>query len=192
MPLGQEIIVVSGLPRSGTSLMMQMLKSAGIDVLTDSIRSPDADNPLGYFEYELVKEIAHDQSWLPAARGKAVKMISLLLYHLPATESYKILFLERDLEEVLQSQEAMLRRLNRPVAPHDQMLASLQTHLDSLHGWLTRQTHMQVLRVEHRNLIQEPTIQAQRVSDFLNVWLDERKMSEAVDPTLYRNRHRQQ
>ena len=127
-----EIIIVSGLPRSGTSLMMQMLASGGIEVLTDNLRTADADNPRGYYEFEKVKQIERDSSWLPQARGKAVKMVSQLLYHLPAGERYRVLFLERDLGEVLLSQEKMLRRLGRPAAPADEMRRAYTLHLERL------------------------------------------------------------
>src|SRR5438445_13894335 len=106
-----EIIIVSGLPRSGTSVMMQMLENGGVEVLTDNLRTADTDNPRGYYELEPVKRIKRDASWLPQTRGKAFKMVSQLLYDLPPGESYRIIFMERDLDEVLASQEKMLRRL---------------------------------------------------------------------------------
>src|SRR5687768_13992796 len=107
MPLADDIIIVSGLPRSGTSLMMQMLDRAGISAVTDKIRTADDDNPRGYFEFEPVKRTKQDASWLPAARGRAVKLVSSLLYDLPATERYRVLFMQRDINEVLDSQEKM-------------------------------------------------------------------------------------
>src|ERR1041385_6926415 len=106
--MNSEIIVVSGLPRSGTSLMMQLLEAGGIEVVTDHRRAAGADNPRGYREFERGKKIKDDASWLPELRGKAVKMVSQLLYHLPATENYRIFFMERDLDEVISSQEKML------------------------------------------------------------------------------------
>src|SRR5258708_1873402 len=102
-----EIIVVSGLPRSGTSLMMQMLDHGGVEVVTDNLRAADTDNPKGYYEFEQVKKIARDTSWLSATRGKSFKMVSQLLYHLPPGEAYRIVFMERDLDEMLLSQEKM-------------------------------------------------------------------------------------
>ena len=117
MSLEMEIIIVSGLPRSGTSLLMQMLAAGGITVITDKLRTADADNPRGYYEFELVKKIKQDASWLPQVRGKAVKMISQLLYDLPGNESYRVILMERDLDEVLVSQEKMLERLGRTAAP---------------------------------------------------------------------------
>ena len=98
-----EIIVVSGLPRSGTSLMMQMLERGGVEVVTDNIRTADTDNPRGYYEFEQVKKIKGDASWLPGTRGKALKMVSQLLYELPASERYRIIFMERDLDETILS-----------------------------------------------------------------------------------------
>src|SRR5713101_3371282 len=119
--MNSEIIIVSGLPRSGTSLMMQMLENGGVEIVTDNIRAADTDNPRGYYEFEKVKKIKQDASWLPATRGKAFKMVSQLLYDLPTSEQYRIIFMERDLEEVLLSQEKMLQRLGRNAAPREEM-----------------------------------------------------------------------
>lgn len=186
MPL--PIIVVSGLPRSGTSLMMQMLASGGVEVVTDHVRAADTDNPRGYYELEQVKKIKQDLSWLPGTRGRAFKMISQLLYDLPASETYRVLFMERDLEEMLASQEKMLARLGRPAAPRDQIKQSYQLHLDRLHEWLARQPHMAVLRVSYNELVQRPTDEAQRVCEFLELTIGVERMLPAVDPSLYRNR----
>src|SRR5207247_9084675 len=106
--MNSEIIIVSGLPRSGTSLMMQALENGGVEVVTDNIRTSDTDNPRGYYELEKVKKMKQDASWLPQARGKAFKMVSQLLYDLPPIESYRVIFMERDLDEMLISQEKML------------------------------------------------------------------------------------
>src|SRR6476619_350258 len=134
-----EIIVVSGLPRSGTSLMKQMLDRGGIAAMTDGARAADTDNPRGYYELEKVKRLKQDASWLPEARGKAVKMVSQLLYDLPPNERYRIIFMERDLDETLLSQEKMLERLGRPAAPREAMKRSFTVHLDRLHEWLRQQ-----------------------------------------------------
>lgn len=186
--LDSEIIVVSGLPRSGTSLMMQMLEAGGIEIITDHIRTADTDNPRGYCEFEKVKQVKKDASWLPATRGKAFKMVSQLLYDLPAGETYRIVFMERDLDEVLASQEKMLQRLNRPAAPRDQIRKSFQLHLERLDQWLKQQQHMAVLRVSYNELLKSPEEQARRVSDFLDGKLDVQRTATAVDPSLYRNR----
>lgn len=189
MSLQNEIIIVSGLPRSGTSLMMQMLDQGGVEVMTDQIRTADSDNPRGYFEFEAVKEIQQDASWLPQSRGKVFKMISLLLYQLPRTETYRILFMERDLEEVLQSQETMLQRLGRPAAPRNQMRDSFKVHLENLESWLKGRPEMSICKIGYQELVAHPRQQAQRVMEFLERPLDLDKMAAAIDPKLYRNRN---
>jgi hypothetical protein len=186
--MSQEIIIVSGLPRSGTSLMMQMLHSGGIEVVTDHVRTADTDNPRGYLEFEQVKKIKHDASWLPETRGKAFKMVSQLLYDLPATECYRILFMERDLDEVLASQEKMLERLGRLAAPRDQMKRAYVLHLEKLRDWLRDKKHMPILAVRYNELLAQPEEQVRRVSEFLGGRADPEKMVQSVDPSLYRNR----
>jgi hypothetical protein len=186
--MSSAIIVVSGLPRSGTSVMMQMLDNGGIPVVTDNIRTADTDNPRGYYEYEQVKKIKEDASWVPATRGKAVKMVSQLLYDLPAQEQYRVVFMERDLDEMLASQEKMLQRLGRKAAPREQMKRSFIAHLEKLNEWLPRQQHMQVLRVRYHELIQEPEREARRVHEFLDAKPNVSKMAKSVDSSLYRNR----
>lgn len=188
MPLDTEIVIVSGLPRSGTSLMMQMLDRAGIPAVTDEIRTADTDNPRGYFEFERVKRTKEDPSWLRNARGKAVKMVSSLLYDLPATESYRILFMQRDIDEVLQSQEKMLRRLGRTGAPPDQLKASFGIHLERLYAWLPQQGHMLVLNVSYNRLMHDPQAEVHKVSQFLEGRAPVEPMLQAIDPELYRNR----
>jgi hypothetical protein len=186
--MGAEIILVSGLPRSGTSLMMQMLVGGGLEAITDNIRTADTDNPRGYYEFEKVKQIKHDTSWLPGARGKVVKMVSQLLYDLPPSECYRILFMERDLEEVLLSQEKMLTRLGRQGAPREKIREAFTLHLERLHRWLAQQTNVAILCVSYNALLQSPREQAQRVCDFLGGSVDREGMVAQVDGALYRNR----
>ncbi len=186
--MSTTITIVSGLPRSGTSLMMQMLDRGGIPVVTDNIRTADTDNPRGYYEYEMVKKIKQDSSWLAATRGKAFKMVSQLLYDLPAAEKYRVIFMERDMNEVLASQEKMLQRLGRPAAPREQMKKSFAIHLDKIDTWLKNQPNFEVLRVCFHDLVQRPMVEAQRVSHFLDGRANVDKMAGAVDPALYRNR----
>jgi hypothetical protein len=183
-----EIIIVSGLPRSGTSLMMQMLENGGVEVITDQLRAADTDNPRGYYEFEQVKKIKQDTSWLAQTRGKAFKMVSQLLYHLPSLETYRILFMERDLDEMLRSQEKMLERLGRPAAPREDIKRAYALHLERLHEWLRYQPTIEVLRVSYNDLLQQPEVQAERVSAFLGDTLDVARMAATVDPSLYRNR----
>jgi hypothetical protein len=186
--MASEIIVVSGLPRSGTSLMMQMLDNGGVAVVTDNVRTADTDNPKGYYEYEIVKKIKQDATWLPATRGRAFKMVSQLLYDLPATETYRIIFMERELEETLRSQEKMLTRLGGKTAPHEQMKRAFTLHLERLHDWLQAQRHLAVLRVSYNDLVARPCEQAERVKEFLGGRLNVEEMVKTVDPSLYRNR----
>ncbi len=185
-----EIVIVSGLPRSGTSLMCQMLDNGGVEVVTDHLRTPDTDNPRGYYELEKVKKIKDDASWLPETRGKAFKMVSQLLYHLPATEHYRIIFMERDLDEVLISQEKMLEHLGHPAAaaPRDQIRHAFIGHLDRIRRWLAGQPHIAVLRVDYKALVERPAEMAEVVNKFLGGRADFSRMAASVDSSLYRNR----
>jgi hypothetical protein len=186
--MDNEIVVVSGLPRSGTSLMMQMLDQGGVEVIADNIRRADFDNPRGYYELEHVKKIKTDTSWLPAARGKAFKMVSQLLYELPTTEKYRIIFMERDLDEMLDSQEKMLARLNKPAAPRAAIERSFIEHLRRLRDWLAKQPNIEVLYVHYNELLYDSQEQAKRISAFLGGCPDCGKMATTVDLSLYRNR----
>jgi sulfotransferase family protein len=188
MPLDSEIIVVSGLPRSGTSLMMQMLDRGGIPALTDEQRTPDPDNPRGYYEFEPVKGTKRDSSWLLAARGKVVKLVSALLYDLPPTERYRVIFMQRDLGEVLRSQEKMLQRRNQPVPDAGKMRSAFTVHLERLFAWLPAQGHMQILTVSYNDLMSDAPREAARIAEFLGGRPDPQGMLQAIDPDLYRNR----
>ncbi len=186
--MDDEIIIVSGLPRSGTSLMMQMLARGGVEVLTDNIRTADTDNPCGYYEFERVKKLKDDASWVPETRGKAVKMVSQLLLALPRSESYLVIFMERDLDEMLASQEKMLERLNREAAPREDIKRAFVKHLERLRDWLGEQPHIKVLYVKYSDLVEHPEEQSRRVSQFLGGKPDPKSMAGAVDSSLYRNR----
>ncbi len=188
MPAENEIVIVSGLPRSGTSLMCQMLDNGGVEVVTDSIRTPDTDNPRGYYELEKVKKIKVDASWLPEARGKAFKMVSQLLLDLPATEHYRVIFVKRDLDEIIDSQEKMLARLGRDAASRDQIRPAFVAHLERVFGWLENQSHIALLIVDYRDLIERPVEMAEAVNVFIGGRADFSRMAASVDPTLYRNR----
>jgi hypothetical protein len=183
-----EIIIVSGLPRSGTSLMMQMLDRGGIPVVTDNIRTADTDNPRGYYELEQVKTIKRDASWLPALKGKAVKMVSQLLYELPSNHKYRVIFMERDLDEVVPSQEKMLVRLGKPAAPAPEIKRHFVQHLERLRKWLGKQRCFDVLYVRYDDVVQRPEELAARIATFLGGRADASQMTGAVDPSLYRNR----
>jgi hypothetical protein len=183
-----EIVIVSGLPRSGTSLMMQMLVNGGMEVVTDNIRTADTDNPRGYYEFEQVKKVKQDASWLPEVRGKAVKMVSQLLYDLPPSERYRIIFMERDMDEMLDSQEKMLERLGRKAAPRQEIKRAFAQHLDRLFQWLGQQQNMQVFRTSYNALLQHPQEQARLVCAFLGGKINLERMIDTVDQSLYRNR----
>ena len=184
------ITVVSGLPRSGTSLMMSMLAAGGLQPLTDEIRQADDDNPKGYYEFERVKQLKQDVSWLPSAQGKSVKIISSLLMTLPAGHHYKIIFMRRNMQEILASQRQMLIRRGQPddKISDAEMAALFERHLQQVERWLDQQNNMSVLYVDYAHLVQIPVEQVPAVNAFLGGWLDEQKMLTAVDPKLYRQR----
>jgi hypothetical protein len=185
------VIIVSGLPRSGTSLMMNMLQAGGVPIVTDEQRVADDDNPKGYFELEQVKQLSRgDVSWLDGAHGTAVKVISALLEHLPANSTYKILFMRRRLPEVLASQRKMLERRGEPTDTiSDAMMAGVfEKHLAHIEGWLAEQPNMSVLYVPYHELAEHPREQLEQIVPFLGLPLDTEKMLSAVDLGLYRNR----
>jgi hypothetical protein len=185
------VIIVSGLPRSGTSVMMQMLDAGGVPILTDGHRPPDIDNPRGYFELEAVKAIAHDRHFLNHAEGKAVKMVHALLPHLPLDRSYRVIFMRRDLDEVLASQRKMLDRQGHAGAglTDTQLKAVYTNQLQQVHRWLTHQgNQVRVLEVDYGGLISDPKTTARAINNFLGGALNEQAMAAVVDPALHRNR----
>lgn len=185
------VFVVSGLPRSGTSMMMKMLSAGGLSPLTDELRKADGDNPKGYYEFERVKQLDKgDTTWLPLARGKVVKVISFLLQHLPSDESYKILFLRRNLDEILASQRKMLvNRGEDPDKMEDENVAAMFTrHIELVERWLERQPNIDTLYIHYNDVITNPISQVQRISQFVDDKMDEVAMAQVIDPTLYRNR----
>ena len=185
------VTVVSGAPRSGTSLMMRMLAAGGIPALTDAQRPPDAHNPHGYFEYAPVKRLALGDaaSWIEAARGQAVKVIYRLLLHLPPRMSYRIIFMERDLEEVFASQRDMLRAQGDAAASQEaaRLIPAFAAELRAVRDWLARQPNMPVLAVPYAEVVRHPLNWSHEVAQFLGAGLDEAAMAAAVDPSLYRH-----
>lgn len=187
----QYITIVSGLPRSGTSMVMKMLEAGGIPPLTDKIRTPDEDNPKGYYEFERVKQLDKgDTAWVAEAHGKAVKVISQLLKHLPSEYEYRVLFVQRHMDEILASQKKMLvNRGEETNKTGDEELAALfNKHLHSVKQWLIGQSNMPVLYVHYSDILATPMLQAERINHFLDGALDTEAMATVVDPTLYRNR----
>jgi hypothetical protein len=185
-----SVIVVSGLPRSGTSMMMRMLEAGGVPVLTDRIRGPDEDNPRGYYEFERVKQIEHDQAWLADARGSAVKMIAALLRHLPPEHAYKTIFMERSMDEILASQRRMLERRGEQTdrVGDAGMAEAFSGHLERVKAWLSRQPNFQVFYVQYSDVLAAPARQADRIARFLGVKLEVDRMAAVVDLDLYRQR----
>lgn len=190
MHAGEPIIVVSGLPRSGTSLMMQMLSAGGVPVLTDDLRPADVSNPRGYFEYEPVKWLARDNSCIAAGRGRAVKVIAQLVPFLPAGERYQFVFMHRDLGEVLRSQTSMIAaRGGQPAGPTEALAAIFERQLAAAEAHAQRLPHSTILVVEHRRLISDAVSVINGIADFLGrPDLDRVAMSKIVDPVLYRAR----
>jgi hypothetical protein len=188
--MSDEITVVSGLPRSGTSMMMRMLEAGGMEAVTDNIRQADEDNPRGYYEFERVKKIKEDKAWLPTMQGKVVKMVSMLLTDLPADYRYRVVFMKRPIEEVLASQRKMLqRRGGAEKAVHDDRMGDLfRRHLAQIEDWLVRQPNIRVLFVDYRAVLEKPREQAERLAAFFDGALSAETMATAVDASLYRNR----
>lgn len=185
-----EIVVVSGLPRSGTSMMMAILEAGGVPVLTDGVRRADEDNPRGYYEFERVKRLQDDTGWLPEARGRAVKMVSALLPDLPAEHSYRVVLMQRRMPEILASQRVMLERLGKPTDPAgDGHQAELfERHLASLRAWMAARPNFAVLAVDYNELLARPAEGIAMVDGFLGGGLDTAAMIAVVDRALYRQR----
>lgn len=183
-----EIFVVSGLPRSGTSMMMQMLAEGGAPMLTDEKREADINNPKGYMEYEKVKSLHLDQSWLDQAQNQTVKVVAPLLHFLPEKFGYKIILMERDLGEVITSQQKMLGKETRKDALPMSLFTAYKNQLTKVESWAESQPKVKVLRVQYSNVIEKPLEEAERIAAFLELPLDTRKMASVVDPELYRNK----
>ena len=185
------ITVVSGLPRSGTSLMMQMLNAGGIPALTDTVRAADPDNPRGYFELEAVKQLKNSKDWLREAQGKVVKIVHMLVLDLPIEYEYRVLFMHRDLQEVLRSQTVMLERSGRGATLGADRLAQIYaSQITMVRKWLDERKSFKVLDVQYANVIAQPRANAEAICAFLGDGLDVSSMTAAVDPSLYRNRTR--
>ncbi len=189
--MNQDVItVVSGLPRSGTSMMMKMLEAGGLVPLTDHIRTPDEDNPKGYYEFERVKKLPDDQAWLEDAKGRVVKIISRLLLHLPPPYTYKVIFMRRNMSEILASQTQMLIRRGKPTdTVSDEKMAELfQKHLQDVEAWLASQSNIDVLYVNYNEILENPAENVAKISHFLGDTLDAKEMISVVDRALHRQR----
>ena len=185
------ITVVSGLPRSGTSLAMQMLRAGGMPILADDARAADADNPAGYLEYAPVARTVRDASWIASAPGKAVKVIYALVRHLPPAYSYRVLWMRRDLREMIASQQAMLARSG--AEPEDglsrERLAEVfAQHVAETQAWIAQQPSFRLLALDYAAVIGDPQRAAYEIDAFLGGGLDCVRMAAAVTPALYRQR----
>ena len=184
------VTVVSGLPRSGTSLTMQMIHAGGVPALTDEIRRADADNPRGYYEYEPVKKTKQDPSWVAGAVGKVVKMVHLLLKDLPTTFQYRVVFTRRSLDEVVQSQNVMLERQGKSTEglPPERLKQIFATQIEEIQSFMRQHADRFMFQeVDYNELVKTPAPVVGRLSDFLD-GLDRAAMLKAIDASLYRNR----
>ena len=187
----EPITIVSGLPRSGTSMMMQMLVGGGLEPFTDDKRKADSDNPRGYIEHEKATRIAADHSWIPEVRGGVFKLVAQLLVHLPKGERYKVVFMDRDLREIVKSQKVMLDRLGREGGrlTDSRMMQTLDAQLSAVERMLSRRDEIQVLFVDYDDVLSDPGREAGRIAEFVGGDLDAEAMSEAVDGSLRRQQN---
>lgn len=188
---GRPIVVVSGLPRSGTSMMMRMLEAGGLQPLEDGVRGADISNPKGYFEFEPVKDLEAargDVPWLPEARGKAVKIISFLLTWLPEDFNYQVIFMQRDLDEVLASQQQMLARRGEAAGESGTSREVFEAHLAQVGRFMAARPCFETLYVPYREAVAAPEVTAAAVARFLGRSMDTAAMAKAVEASLYRNR----
>ena len=195
-PFGEEvdadrvITVVSGLPRSGTSMMMQVLAAGGIQPLADTRRGPDEDNPLGYYEFQKARELGKDRSWLPEARGRAVKIVAQLLPALPDDEHYQVILMRRDLREVVASQKAMLARLERGGAsiPGDELIKTFAAQLQGVRKQLAGRRNVRVLTMDYSDLLTHTEAAVERIAQFLGGSFRHAAATQAIRPELRRQK----
>lgn len=191
MKSSRYITIVSGLPRSGTSMMMRMLEAGGMDILTDHFRVANDDNPLGYYEFEKVRKLKNGETeWLQDANGKAVKVISALLEYLPEIFDYRIIFMRRNINEILASQKKMLINRGEPVNSIDdvEMAQIFQKHLHQVNNWFAQHTNIKVENINYNELLQNPSTNLIKVNKFLDKHLDIESMLAIPDQNLYRQR----
>jgi tetratricopeptide (TPR) repeat protein len=188
----EAVVVVSGLPRSGTSMLMQMLAAGGLPVLSDGRRAADDDNPLGYFEYEPVKHLHESADWLKDAKGRVVKVVAPLLHYLPRDQDYRIVFIERNVDEVLASQGQMLIRRGEKIedtqARRTRLKEAYTRQVQNLRTTLTQRPRTRTLFLNHADVMHEPQAAAEALNRFLGGLLGTAAMAAEVKPTLHRQR----
>ncbi|OUS00529.1 hypothetical protein A9Q86_10865 [Flavobacteriales bacterium 33_180_T64] len=180
------MIVVSGLPRSGTSLMMQMLNKGGVKILTDSNRKADESNPKGYYEYDPVMSIHKDNSWLVNAKDKSVKVVAPLLKFLDSQYRYKVIFMNRDLNEIIKSQQIMIGK-----NPNDlpiKLFEAYKKQFEKVELWKNKEPGVEIIYVDYKDVLNNTEATIEKVMSFLGLTLDHHKMASCVDQKLYRNK----
>lgn len=185
------IVIVSGLPRSGTSMMMKMLEAGGQPILTDNLREADANNPNGYYEFERVKQLPDgDYGWINEAGGKVVKIVTGLIMNLPSEHKYKVIFMQRAMKEVLSSQKKMLGRLGQQDDKVEdvKMKKIYQQHLKEVNAWIAKQPNIEVLYVNYNTMLGNPLELLQKVNEFLGGKMDVDAMAGVINKELYRER----
>ena len=184
------VVIVSGLPRSGTSMMMKMLESGGVPVMTDNLREADIDNLNGYYEFLPALKVKNDASWLKDAHHKAVKMVYQLLYDLPDGYEYRVLMMRRAIDEVLASQKKMLQRLGKPtdVIPDEKMAELFRAGLSKFETWVAQKPNFRMIDVDYNKMVIDPLPQIDAINQLLGGSLDTDAMAEVISPELYRNR----
>ena len=184
------LTIVTGVPRSGTSLVMQMLAAGGHPIASDGVRGADPDNPRGYFELEAAKRLERDASWLQPLAGRALKLLPTLVPSLPPELRYRVLLVRRRLDEVLDSQRAMLARRGETTTPAEdaRLRPAFTAQLARLEAWLAAQDGLVWLRIDHAELLGQPVRAAERLAGFLGGGLDARAMATCIDPALHRQR----
>ena len=184
--LKDTLVVVSGIPRSGTSLLMQMLKTGGMEILADEKRKPDESNPKGYLEFEAVKKLAQDNTCLKNQSGKAVKVISSLLKYLPEEQKYKIIFMNRDMHEIIKSQRRMLKKDEKIFSK--ELIKAFLKELKNVKEWVKQQPNKDLLNINYKKVVKNPSEQIDKIIEFLGISLDKNAMIETIDPSLYRSK----
>lgn len=178
-----EVIVVTGLPRSGTSMLMRMLQAGGVPILSDGRRRPDEHNPYGYFEYERVKTISCDVSWVDLAAGHAVKVVAPLLMHLPVGQPYAVIFMHRDLHSVFQSQERMLLQRGSEPAQAEDWVSCLEKIEREADAWCAATGNCRTMHLNYEFATEQPVRVCEEIDSFLGLPLDLIRMADAVDTT---------
>ena len=183
------ITIVSGLPRSGTSLMMQILKAGGLELLADNIREADDNNPKGYYELEKVKSLMKDNSWLADAEGKVIKVIAQLIPFLHEDFEYRIIFMERNINEVVNSQNRMIDKLggNRSTVNDEILKKTFLSQLEKVKAAIKVKGYKTVF-INYNSLIESSGQELNLLNTELGLDIDIKNASQQIDKSLYRSR----